>query len=59
MDYEERGEVDRMNGYNEVHGSAIHFIPEDHVYYKGEVVDIDEMLAREERNAWYPGRDEE
>lgn len=48
-----------MNGYNEVHGSAIHFIPEDHVYYKGEVVDIDEMLAREERNAWYPGRDEE
>lgn len=34
-------------------------LPEDHVIHKGKVMDIDEMLADNERNAWYPGKDEE
>lgn len=41
-----------MTGYIEIHGGKPYWIPEDHVYYKGEVMDIDEMLARQEREAY-------
>jgi len=34
-------------------------VPEDHVIHKHRIMDIDEMLACEERDAFYPGRDEE
>lgn len=48
-----------MSGYIRMHDGRPYWIPEDHVLYRGEVMDIDEMLARQEREAWYPGRDEE
>ena len=43
---------ERMTGYIEFHNGRPYWIPEDHVYYKGEVMDIDEMLARQEREAY-------
>jgi|GEM_PF-5807797 len=47
-----------MSGYIEMHDGKPYWIPEDHVFYKGKVMDIDEMLAEQERNA-YAGDDEE
>ncbi len=46
-----------MTGYIEFHNGRPYWIPEDHVYYKGEVMDIDGMLARQEREA-YGGTEE-
>ena len=48
-----------MAGCIQIHDGRAYWVPDDHVVYKGKVMDIDSMLAQQEREAFYPGRDEE